>query len=225
MNVDRGSIQSLLAPFIATLKEHDDATEQALFEGREALKKVYDKVQSPNLRPQAQAFGAIQAMIGTLIRKGQVDQRTALTAIGEILESLATWTDRTPTVERPTFNMAPIEDGQASEAKGYLKLAGERLAHPSQQEVPKESGPSPFVPTHEGCLGQILVQSGKITNEVLSRALTLQRINGRRLGEVLIAMEAVGIQTLEEALVRQRFLNKCRTVLPDNPPSRLRLNP
>ncbi|MEZ5973804.1 MAG: hypothetical protein R3E96_02860, partial [Planctomycetota bacterium] len=64
----------------------------------------------------------------------------------------------------------------------------------------------PVSPKGEHTLGQLLVQSGKISSSQLTRALDLQKINGRRLGEVLIAMEAIGIQTLEEALNRQQVL-------------------
>ncbi|MDF1837949.1 MAG: hypothetical protein P1V35_08775 [Planctomycetota bacterium] len=218
MRLEQDDIRGLLNPFITSLKSTDDFTEQHLFDGREALKLVFDRINTNDKRSQAQAFWSIQAMIGALIRKGSVDQKTALTAIGDLLESLVDWAEAVPGGGSAAFSLAPPLPGEAPQAKQYLKLANGPLG-----PVPGSNGaealqpgpaPSTFVPTHENCLGQLLVQSGKLSNESLSRALTLQKINGRRLGEVLIAMEAVGIQTLEEALVRQKFLNNHKTVLP-----------
>ena len=228
MRLEQDDIRGLLTPFIASLKSPSDFTEQSLFDGREALKLVFDRTNTSNKRPQAQAFWSIQAMIGALIRKGHVDQPTALAAIGDLLESLVEWAESAPG-GKTEFSLAPPLPGEAPQAKHYLKLANGPLASVPAGETPEPRAagpaPSPFVPTHENCLGQLLVSSGKLSNESLSRALNLQKINGRRLGEVLIAMEAVGIQTLEEALVRQKFLKNCKTVLPptDSAP-RLRLD-
>ena len=48
------------------------------------------------------------------------------------------------------------------------------------------------------------MKMGMIDFDVLDRALGMQRLNGKKLGEVLVAMEAIGIQTLNSALERQR---------------------
>ncbi len=226
MKLEQDDIRGLLTPFIAALKSPDDFTEQSLFDGREALKLVFDRTNTTAKRSQAQAFWSIQAMVGSLIRKGSVDQQIALSAIGDLLESLVEWAETAPG-GKTAFTLAPPLGGEVPEAKRYLKLANGPLeaAPESSQQSLAGPAPSPFVPTHENCLGQLLVHSGKLSNESLSRALTLQKINGRRLGEVLIAMEAVGIQTLEEALVRQKFLKSCNSTLPqpDSAP-RLRLD-
>jgi hypothetical protein len=221
MRLEKDDISGLLSPFIASLKSPNDFTEQSLFDGRDALKLVFDRISAPNLRSQAQAFWSVQAMVGALIRKGHVDQTTALSAMGDLLESLVEWIESAPKGSKTSFSLAPPSQGETPQAAHYLKLANGPLPSDAGSATGADPVPSPapepFVPTHDNCLGQLLVQSGKLSTTQLNRALTLQRINGRRLGEVLIAMEAVGIQTLEEALVRQRFLKTSRAVLPTTP--------
>ena len=212
MSLEQDDIRGLLNPFIESLQSPEGTSEQLFFDGREALKLVFDRVQG---RPQAEAFWSIQAMLGSLIRKGHVDQETALGAIGHLLEALVDWTEANPGGSK-AFSLAPPLPGEAPEAKQYLRLANGPLPLVPEGSAPASPmpAPTPFVPTHENCLGQLLVGSGKLSSTDLSRALNLQKINGRRLGEVLIAMEAVGIQTLEEALVRQKYLSSCKAVLP-----------
>ncbi|MFT5197502.1 MAG: hypothetical protein ACI87O_000141 [Planctomycetota bacterium] len=221
MRLEKDDISGLLSPFIASLKSPNDFTEQCLFDGRDSLKLVFDRISAPHLRSQAQAFWSVQAMVGALIRKGHVDQKTALSAMGDLLESLVEWIESAPNGSKTSFSLAPPPQGETPQASQYLKLAHGPLPSDAGSVtggVPVPSpAPEPFVPTNEHCLGQLLIQSGKLSMAELRRALTLQRINGRRLGEVLIAMEAVGIQTLEEALVRQRFLKTSRPALPTTP--------
>ena len=55
-------------------------------------------------------------------------------------------------------------------------------------------------------LGRMLVQSGAISEATLSRALEHQRATGRRLGEVLLELEALPPDVLQRSLARQRKL-------------------
>jgi tetratricopeptide (TPR) repeat protein len=53
-------------------------------------------------------------------------------------------------------------------------------------------------------LGELLVRAGKITEAELHQARELQRLgDGRRLGEILVAMGAIGARDLEQQLRRQ----------------------
>ncbi len=214
MSLEQDDIRGLLQPFIDSLKNADEFSEQMLFDGRDALKHVFDRTNSRGSlhqpQPQAQAFWSIQAMVGGLIRKGHVDQATALGAIHSLLESLVEWAESTPGgTQVPGLALGQDKTPQAAR---YLKLADlPSLDSLEPAEAPDEA---PFVPAKDNCLGQLLVRSGKLSNAQLSRALSLQNLNGRRLGEVLIAMEAVGIQTLEEALTRQKSMSSCKPSLP-----------
>ncbi len=216
MSSEQKDIRGLLQPFIYSLKDPGSFTKQSLFGGRDALKQVFDSMGSPNRKSQARAFWSVQALVGGLIRKGHVDQNTALAAIGEVLESLVDWVEETPG-EAPVIGMQ-----NNPQATKYLKLS----PPPSCGEGPSDAAEAPFFPSMENSLGQLLVRSGKLSNAQLSRALNLQSLNGRRLGEVLIAMEAVGIQSLEEALTRQKLLSECQSTLPaEGSNLRLRLEP
>ncbi len=212
MSLEHDDIRGLLQPFIDSLKNPGEFSEQILFDGRDALKQVFDRTNSRGSQPQpqAQAFWSIQAMVGGLIRKGHVDQETALRAMHGLLESLVEWAESTPGGTQVP-GLALTQDG-TPQAAHYLKLADLPFQEaPEPVEIPDAA---PFVPASENSLGQLLVRSGKLSNAQLSRALSLQNLNGRRLGEVLIAMEAVGIQTLEEALIRQKSLSSCKPSLP-----------
>ncbi|MCP5021641.1 MAG: hypothetical protein GY930_07670 [bacterium] len=216
MSSKQNDIRELLQPFIYSLKDPGAFTKQSLFGGREALKQVFDCMGSPNRKSQARAFWSIQALMGGLIRKGHVDQNTALAAIGELLESLVDWVEATPGEE---FALSTKDTPQAMK---YLKLT----PPPPCGDGPLANAETPLHATIENSLGQLLIRSGKLSTAQLSRALDLQSLNGRRLGEVLIAMEAVGIQTLEEALTRQKLLSECQPTLPaDGSRLRLRMDP
>ncbi len=216
MSSEQNDIRALLQPFVHSLKDPGAFNKQSLFGGRDALKQVFDCMGAPERKSQARAFWSIQALVGGLIRKGHVDQNTALASIGELLESLVDWVEATP---GEALALSMDKNPQATK---YLELG----SPPPCGEEPSDQAQQPFLPGRENSLGQLLVRSGKLSNAQLTRALNLQSLNGRRLGEVLIAMEAVGIQSLEEALTRQKLLSECQSTLPaEGSNLRLRLEP
>ncbi|MEZ6003927.1 MAG: hypothetical protein R3F17_12020 [Planctomycetota bacterium] len=230
-NLDQ--IRSCLDPFIRATGNPVDFNRESLFEGRDALKQVFDLIDHRHQRALAEGFGAVQALVGGMIRRGHVEQGVVLKAIHTLMSTLVelagsqpiagpqaefeikapsghgplpglSGLSPLPPAPTPGMRSAAPSAPAAPSASGYLRLGGQ----PGKLELAGRPGApvEPVSPKGEHTLGQLLVQSGKISSSQLTRALDLQKINGRRLGEVLIAMEAIGIQTLEEALNRQQVL-------------------
>ncbi|HRV81587.1 MAG TPA: hypothetical protein P5218_09135, partial [Planctomycetota bacterium] len=113
-------IKALLSPFLKALQDPSDFSEQSLFEGREALKAVFDRIDQRHDKALAQGFWSVQALVMALIRKGSIDQPVALKAIGGVVESLLDLMSRKP---EETFSLAPPVGETSFAPIGSLKLA------------------------------------------------------------------------------------------------------
>lgn len=223
-------IRALLQPFLRAVQNPVDFNQEDLFEGREALKRVFDNIDARRNPALADGFGAAQSVLVALIRKRHIEQPVALKAVGSMLDAMLTLMEKAASGSGKTFDLGGIGESTPSAAKQYLRLSdgpasiplsggGAPSASlplpglPGSDKATQSEGltPMPPAPKNEHSLGQLLVSSGKISQGQLARALDLQQINGRRLGEVLIAMEAIGIHSLEEALSRQNMLSDCKS--------------
>ena len=226
MKINPQEIRALLDPFLQAVQNPLDFNQEDIFHGREALKRVFDLINPRQNTDLADGFGAAQSLLVASIRKGQIEQHVALKAVGAMLNAMVTLMENGG-AGGGTFDLAlPGDPGAA--AQNYLRLADTPASIPLPSSEGDDSTPAalplpgqeteasvpmptaPPAPVGEHCLGQLLVSSGKISQSQLARALDLQQINGRRLGEVLIAMEAIGIHSLEEALSRQNMLADCK---------------
>lgn len=86
------------------------------------------------------------------------------------------------------------------------------LGHPGSRSAPPKFDPakvglllSGYDRMSNTSLGQVLLRQGAIDAPELDRALALQQMGSLKLGEVLIAVELVGMETLNNALERQRM--------------------
>ena len=100
----------------------------------------------------------------------------------------------------------PKAGGQELEAKSELKL--------NFVNKPVERGPSPFAPTEETFLGQIMVSQEMIAAEQLERALKVQRASGVRIGEALVEIGAATWDQVEEAVESQTRLRRAAGLVP-----------
>ncbi|MEM8714010.1 MAG: hypothetical protein AAGG01_23960 [Planctomycetota bacterium] len=100
-----------------------------------------------------------------------------------------------------------IMEGGLSEPRA-IQIVRELLAYVEAQLMGEESEQGPggvFHVVNSEKLGDLLVRKGLISADDVNKALLLQRVsNGRRIGQVLVAMNAIDQRTLDEILNHQR---------------------
>lgn len=118
----------------------------------------------------------------TALEDALAEQRATGRRFGEVL------------VSRGALDGAQLTDALAEQY-------GIQLSAATFAGVERSSCPVPYQP-----LGRLLVARGAITQEALERALALQRLSGRRLGDILVGDYGVSMLELAAALSEQHGL-------------------
>ncbi|MFT7677108.1 MAG: hypothetical protein ACI8QC_001085 [Planctomycetota bacterium] len=197
-----------LSSLRSALEQSGTQGRDAFFEGREHLrdaKRVLDSEEGRHLLPLVETM---RFFLDQLLRGDGLSAEAATEGLLLLTDSLSELTQRESIPKRNAL------------ALDYL--VGTSAAAPAQKEAPAlRAGPKRIPPSlsaakvgqllsgydrmSRSSIGQILLRQGAIDTAELDRALALQQMSSRKLGEVLVAMEVLGIETLNNALERQRM--------------------
>jgi len=209
------SLREKLLAVRTALSEYQAGNRNALFDSRARLRELEDEVALRSGAGTAGVCAVVQKLVNLILRQGQVEEHQAVELAGELLAAVDAVTAAGGPVERGAAPAPPrvLHDRQELSRLGR---GGAARASAPRGNLAAPSGPpaAPGAPTHvqlnadlvdETRLGEILLQTGVIDEDGLTRALGLQQVCRRRLGDVLVTMGLIDELRLREALDLQRY--------------------
>jgi hypothetical protein len=199
MNDEILRIREAMTSIQGAMEQFTSGNRDQLFEARDVLRELGDRVGSSAWRYSAPICEAVQRLLGNVLRHGGLTEEDSIVLASELLQFVNGLLDM-PAPGLCAPQIVRGAEGAAATAAG-VKL-GSELAYKAKGEPIKLS----LGMADESRLGEILVGMDALTSDQLNQALALQQVCRKRLGEVLVSMNLIDDATLEQALDRQRLI-------------------
>ena len=226
------TVRVTLANLRSTLDVAQSQGGEALFESRNHLRLLERDLHNasvPHLMPLAKA---LEGILAPLLIQESLSLGETCGALKGLVDAIEGLLDAPGGVAPNPLAASYLNNGMVT--SNGLSLGRSHLRSAPQEELPsflsQDEAPIPETPSQpirsrprpldsekvarlvegdapavsESRLGQVLLRQGALSPAELDRALALQQICRKKLGEALVAMELVGIEGLNRALETQR---------------------
>lgn len=184
-----------------------------LFQSRDVLREVGDWVSESGFASLHPLFELALEVLGQVIRHDGLGREEALVTVETLLEYVDSALKQVSGDRPQTLGMG---EPTAAGPVGDLGATAFRRKPPIEARTPTGyEGPGQreirldAEAVDETRLGVILLQMKLVRREDLTRALALQQVTRRRLGDILLAMGILDEFRLRDALGRQRHATLC----------------
>ena len=202
------NLQAALEALAGSLRKFQSGNRSLLFDARDRLRAIMDEVHEARREHVKPLLAIVQSLLNTILRKTAPTEEESVLLLAGLVDCVRGQTggDETP-APLPSKPMQLGKIAVSVQPNESWRHSGRKQTGPVRHH--EEGGDK--VTLHldevaESLLGKILLRCGYITTTDLNRALGLQQVCRRRLGEVHVTMGVLDEMKLQDALARQRAM-------------------